>query len=353
MYIEYRDCVAELQEADQNIRHGKLALHPSVNPRIKRRLDRGNKLQTSIIDFEVSKRQPNAPAPPASVIIPPPAVAPASRPQGSNPVPQPPPPGHAILARQQAADLITQPSSTAAGAVSQAVPAAATSSSSSAYQMTLSLPPHNSTGQPRAATNTNDPGIPSGRGVLLASLARRPLDTTLPGPLRLSGILDQGRPPSTPDPSPPTAAPPASIATRVAKPGSPLNPLARSVAPIAPASFLGPQQPYHHAVLVIDEPGWHSRGIVVLKFDKEKDWTDVADAVGSLDEGDYVAERVSCHKHGRVEQRTAERNTPDGMKPVRLGEPGPEEDVEIVSKRWLGEVLVEIVRGGYFAHLAR
>lgn len=132
-----------------------------------------------------------------------------------------------------------------------------------------------------------------------------------------------------------------------------MNPLERSVAPIAPASFLGLQQPYHHAVLVIDEPGWHSRGIVVLKFDKEKDWTDVADVVGSLDEGDYVAERVSCHEHGRVEQRTAERNTPEGMKPVRLGEPGPEEDVEIVSKRWLGEVLVEIVRGGYFAHLAR
>lgn len=120
-----------------------------------------------------------------------------------------------------------------------------------------------------------------------------------------------------------------------------------------PASFfLGPQQPYHHAVVVIDEPRWLSRGLVILKFDKEKDWTDVADTVGSLDDGDYVAERVSCYEHGRVKQRTVERNIPEGMKPVRFGELEGDEDVEVVSKRWLGEVLAEIIKGGYFAHLA-
>ena len=49
------------------------------------------------------------------------------------------------------------------------------------------------------------------------------------------------------------------------------------------------------------------------KFDKEKDWTETAD-VGSLNEGDYVAERVSCDEDGRVEARSAERNTPEEMK---------------------------------------
>jgi hypothetical protein len=131
-----------------------------------------------------------------------------------------------------------------------------------------------------------------------------------------------------------------------------VNPLERSAVPIAPASFfLGPAQLYHHAVIVIDEPRWHDRGLVVLKFDKEKDWTDVADTVGSLDDGDYVAERVSCYEHGQVEQRTAERNTPEAAKPVRLGEPDCDEDVEVVWKRWLGDVLAEIIQGDYFAHL--
>ena len=78
---------------------------------------------------------------------------------------------------------------------------------------------------------------------------------------------------------------------------------------------------------------------------------DMADAAGSLDEGDYVAERVSCFEHGRVEQRAAERNTPERMKVVRIGEWEIEEEMEVVSKRWLGEVLVETIKGGYFAHL--
>jgi hypothetical protein len=108
---------------------------------------------------------------------------------------------------------------------------------------------------------------------------------------------------------------------------------------MAPASFLlFPHQPYHHAVLVLDEYAWQSRGLVLLKFDREKDWADMADAVGSLGEGDYVAERVSCFEHGRVEQRAAERNTPERMKVVRIGERQIEEKMEVVSKRWLGEV---------------
>ena len=139
---------------------------------------------------------------------------------------------------------------------------------------------------------------------------------------------------------------------RIAKPGSPLNPLRHSTDPMAPASFLlFPHQPYHHAVLVLDEYAWQNHGLVLLKFDREKDWADMADAAGSLDEGDYVAERVSCFEHGRVEQRAAERNTPERMKLVRIGEWEVEEEMEVVSKRWLGEVLVETIKGGYFAHL--
>jgi hypothetical protein len=315
MCIEYRDCVAELQEANQSVRHGNLALHPSVDQHVKRRLDRGNELQKSIIDFEASKRQPSSSVPPASLITPQEDVALVARPQGPGSVTHRPLPPHRIPARQQAVDLITQPSSTTVEALSQAVSTAAASSSSSIYRPTIPSPSHSSTGQPRAATTTNGPGIPNAREVLLASLARLPLDTTPPGPLNSSGILNHGHPAPAPNSSPPTSAPTANIATRVAKPGSPLNPLERSMAPIMPASFfLGPQQPYHHAVVVIDDPRWPSRSLVVLKFDKEKDWTDVADTVGSLDDGDYVAERVSCYEHGRVKQRTAERNTPEGMK---------------------------------------
>ena len=105
------------------------------------------------------------------------------------------------------------------------------------------------------------------------------------------------RPDSSTSPYPPM---------RIAKPGSPLNPLRHSTDPMAPASFLlFPHQPYHHAVFVLDEYAWQTRGLVLLKFDREKDWADMADAAGSLDEGDYVAERVSCFEHGRVEQRAA------------------------------------------------
>ena len=138
----------------------------------------------------------------------------------------------------------------------------------------------------------------------------------------------------------------------IAKPGSPLNPLRHSNDPLAPASFLLlPHQPFHHAVLVLDEYAWQNRGLVLLKFDREKDWADMAAATGSLDEGDYVAERVSCFEHGRVEQRVAERNAPEQAKVVRIGEWEVEEEMEVVTKRWLGDVLVETIKGGYFAHL--
>jgi hypothetical protein len=44
---------------------------------------------------------------------------------------------------------------------------------------------------------------------------------------------------------------------------------------------------------------------------------------------------------------------PDGMKMVRFGEVELEEEMEVVSKRWLGDVLVEIIKGGYVAHLGQ
>lgn len=154
------------------------------------------------------------------------------------------------------------------------------------------------------------------------------------------------------DPSLAEPGPALPTSSRIAKLGSPLNPLAHSADPIAPASFLAPGQAYHHAVIVVDEYSWHKRGLVVLKFDKERDWSK-HDDVGSLDEGGYIAERVSCFEDGRVEQRASERNTPEWTRQVRIGELGVEEEMEIVSKRWLGEVLVEIIKGGYFAHLGR
>ena len=89
----------------------------------------------------------------------------------------------------------------------------------------------------------------------------------------------------------------------------------------------------------------------MLKFDKERDWAESAD-VDDLD-GGFVAERVSCYADGRVEQRAREKNTPEEKKPLRMGELELEPQMELVSKRWLGEVLVETVKGGYFAHLAQ
>ena len=182
----------------------------------------------------------------------------------------------------------------------------------------------------------------------IAAPPRQSSYSPIPGP------LSSPPPPTFHRPSP-TPAPAA--APRMPKPGSPLSPYLRSHNPIAPASFfLAPTQPYHHAVVVVDELPWLSRGLVVLKFDKEKDWTEACD-VGSLDEGDYVAERVSCFEDGRVEARAAERNVAEGMKAGRIGGVGQAVgemmEMEIVSKRWLGEVLVETIKGGYFAHLGQ
>jgi hypothetical protein len=324
MYIEYLDCQKELTLASMNVQRGNLALHPAVHPRVGGRLSRGKQLQKSIMDLEAAKRHPTAWNQTAGVTIqkqaPALAPGPLMRQPGSQPaagpstqlsgsMPPPPLPAHAMLARQQAAGLITQPPSSALQALTP-------------FRAIAPAPPRHVQGP---ASRSSIPGRPPGA----PSPSPRPSTTGLPAPA------------------------PNAPAARIAKSGSPLNPLERSTNTIAPASYLlAPHQPYHHAVIVIDEHRWQQRGLIVLKFDKEKDWTDTDD-VGSLDEGDYVAERVSCYADGRVEQRTTERNTPEWMKLVRIGEIDLEQEMEIVSKRWLGEVLVEIIKGGYFAHLGQ
>jgi hypothetical protein len=293
MVTEFLDCEREIKLAKLNVHRGNFALHPAVHPRVGSRFERLKQLQKSIRDFETAKRHPDPWSAPPNVITLEQAATLASQRSGSTP-----PlalPAHPLLAREE--------------------------TSSSAFRPTPAAPPPRT--PDRSATDT----------------------TTTP-----QGFQTTWRPPGPPTtPTPPPAPNPP---MRIAKPGSPLNPLHHSTDPIAPASFLlFPHQPYHHAVLVLDEYAWQNHGLVVLKFDREKDWADMADAAGSLDEGDYVAERVSCFEHGRIEQRVAERNTPERMKLVRIGEWEVEEEMEVVSKRWLGEVLVETIKGGYFAHL--
>jgi hypothetical protein len=340
MYIEYLDCEKELRLAHLNVQHGNLALHPANHPRVGGRLYRGQQLQNLVRDIEAAKRHPNAWTRPPNVITTEQTAVSAHRPQLSASMPPPPFPARTVLAQQEAAGPTTQPPSSAVQALSQAVSAAA----SSAFQPIL----------PASSRNVPAPRSPTPGTLLSASSAQLPLNTKASRSPSPSAGSTRGRPPSASVPSSAPFAPAPPIATRVAKPGSPLNPLERSTTPIAPASFfLAPYQPYHHAAIVIDELAWQRRGLVVLKFDKEKDWTESADAVGSLDEGDYVAERVSCFKDGRVEQRATERNMPEGMKMVRFGEVELGEEMEVVSKRWLGDVLVEIVKGGYVAHLGQ
>jgi hypothetical protein len=293
MVTEFLDCEKEVKLAKLNVHRGNLALHPAVHPRVGSRFERLKQLQKSIRDYESAKRHPDPWRAPPNVITLENAATLAS--QRSGLIPAPALPAHAMLAREE--------------------------TPSSAFRSILTAPPPRSPDQSATDTTTTPPGFRA---------TRRP-----PGP------------PTTPTP-PPALTPPM----RVAKPGSPLNPLRHSNDPMVPASFLlFPHQPYHHAVFVLDEYAWQTRGLVLLKFDREKDWADMTDAAGSLDEGDYVAERVSCFEHGRVEQRAAERNTPERMKVVRIGEWEIEEEMEVVSKRWLGEALVETIKGGYFAHL--
>ena len=287
MCIEYLDCEKEMRLAKLNIDHGNIALDPAVNPRVGSRLHRGNQLQNAIRGFEAAKAHPNAWVRPANVVT-------SQHAQAAMPHPPLPP-------------VIVQPTP---------------------FRPILPAPSRHA-GESRPAT------LPSTGGALI--------------PLPAVALSTPGPPPNS------TTAPPPKPPRRVAKPGSPLNPHTRSPNPIAPASFfLANTQPYHHAVLVIDEPPWQRRGLVLLKFDREKDWTNPSDVVGSLDAGDYIAERVGCFEGGHVEARFAERNTPERMKPERIGGEVRQEqadEMEVVAKRWLGEALVDTIKGGYFAHL--
>jgi hypothetical protein len=293
MVTEFLDCEKEIKLAKVSVHHGNFALHPAIHPRVGSRFERLKQLQKSIREYETAKRHPDPWSAPPNIITLENAAILAS--QRSGLIPPPALPAHAMLAQEE--------------------------TSSSTFRPIPATPPQRSLNQSATDTTTTPQGFHA---------TRRPPGT-----------------PTTPT-SPPAPIPPM----RIAKPGSPLNPLRHSNDPMAPASFLlFPHQPYHHAVFVLDEYAWQTRGLVVLKFDREKDWADMTDAAGSLDEGDYVAERVSCFEHGRVEQRAAERNTPERMKVVRIGEWEIEEEMEVVSKRWLGEALVETIKGGYFAHL--
>ena len=287
MCIEYLDCEKEMRLAKLNIDHGNIDLDPAVNPRVGSRLHRGNQLQNAIRDFEAAKAHPNAWVRPAKVVT-------SQQAQAAMP--------HTPLL-----PVRVQPDF---------------------FRPILPAPPRQA-GESQSAT------LPSTAGAWI----------TLP-------------PVSVPASDPPLSsatAQPTQPPRRMAKPGSPLNPHTRSPNPIAPASFfLTSTQPYHHAVLVIDEPAWQRRGLVLLKFDREKDWTEPSDVVGSLDAGDYIAERVGCFEGGHVEARSAERNTPERMKALRIGGEVRREqagELEVVAKRWLGEALVETIKGGYFAHL--
>ena len=55
--------------------------------------------------------------------------------------------------------------------------------------------------------------------------------------------------------------------------------------------FRGRTQPYHHMVVVIDAQDWDKKGLLVLKFDKVKTWTD---GDGELGSSDFSALQMRC-----------------------------------------------------------
>ena len=80
--------------------------------------------------------------------------------------------------------------------------------------------------------------------------------------------------------------------------------------------------------MVIDAEDWEKKGLLVLKFDKEKCW---ANGDGEPDTPDFEAERVSFKDDGMVEAHVGGRTFSN--------------KIELVKKRSLGEVLIEMLLG--------
>lgn len=266
--LEHRDLVSEftlrtnqVMTASNAVKAGDLTAHPNRNPKVHEIDARLHELSGQLKKMEA--RTPVAPAPEMPYTASP-IAAPVARTQDSTPPPPPPPPPQ--------------------------VP-----------------PPDRACTRCKIAKRKCEGGPPCNRCSRLA------FECVFPNAVAPSSST-----------APPLAAPPAAPVADAGRrpitptPGSSLNPAVRSVMQIRPASFFrGTTQPYHHMVLVIDSHDWETKGVEVLKFDREKDWTVAEDVVGEMDLGDFVLERV-------------------GVK---------EEKEERDGKRWLGEVLVEVMKG--------
>lgn len=98
------------------------------------------------------------------------------------------------------------------------------------------------------------------------------IETTHVRPTALAAHPD--RLPGSMVPPPRPAAASATLA-QVPK-GSAPKPFDRCSTPIGPSSFFrgAAQQPYHQFALVLDYENWSRQGLVVLKFDRERDWAE-------------------------------------------------------------------------------